>query len=360
MYNDKFGIKGKLSYDYIHDFYASESNVFKLNYYQLGIEGVFNLFNLCEITEYVGRWGLLAHGGFQVSALQPLTDSNKNNLKANIGLLYGITPEYRISNRTSIFLDWSNTINFVQPYTWNGGDINNNSFKTGTLRTVSIGLSVSLGRARLHGDWYYIPSKKINKAEVDKFFEIEKRITTIEKKMKDGDKDGVPDYLDEEPNSLEGSYVDTKGRMMDRDSNGVPDYVQVYVENSNTENNIGGASGDAVMQMINNGFIAAYFYFSSTHPTNASTPNIGFLYRYLKQYPSSRVELTGYSDIIGTEKANCKLSQQRADAVKAMLVKAGIQSSRISTVAGSVDKSVDKYNSDLARRMMRRVSFKIK
>jgi OOP family OmpA-OmpF porin len=322
---------------------------------------MFNIFSICEITEYVGRWGLLVHGGAQFSLLQPISDTNNHkNIKGNVGLLYGVTPEYRISDRTSVFLDWSNTINFIQPYNWNGSNISNKDFETGTMRTVSLGLSFSIGRAKKHGDWFYIPHKKLDKVTEDKFSGIEKRIATIEKKMNDGDQDGVPDYLDEEPNSLEGAHVDTKGRMMDKDNDGVPDYVQVYVNNASTENNVGNASGDAVMQMINNGFIAAYFYFSSTHPTNASTPNIGFLYRYMKKNPSTKVELTGYADAIGTERANCKLSQERADAVRGMLVKAGIASSRISTIAGATDKSVDIKNSELARRMMRRVSFRIK
>ena len=354
MVNDKFGYKARLSYDYIHDLYNSDSRVFELNYLQLGFEGVANLFSLCEVNEYVGRWGLLAHGGIHASVLQPMYGNNSFNIGANIGLSYGITPEFRISDRSSIYLDWANSINYFQPYTWNGS--NNSDDKTGTMRTVALGLAINIGYGIKHVDWYFVPRKKESKEVSD----IENRLATIEMKMKDTDKDGVADYLDEEPNSLLGSYVDTKGRMLDKNNDGVPDYIDVYIDNSTKENSTGNASEDVILQMLNNGFIAAYFYFNSTQPSNNSTPNIGFLYRYMKVHQNAKVVLTGYADVIGSENANRKLSQQRADAVKAMLVKAGIQSARISTIGGSVDNSVDRNNSELARRLMRRVVFQIK
>ena len=44
--------------------------------------------------------------------------------------------------------------------------------------------------------------------------------------MNDADKDGVPDYLDVENNSIAGVAVDTKGRMVDKNTNGVPDELE--------------------------------------------------------------------------------------------------------------------------------------
>ena len=60
--------------------------------------------------------------------------------------------------------------------------------------------------------------------------------------MNDTDKDGVPDYLDVEPNSVSGIMVDTKGRMIDLDNNGVPDELEklnnnINVGSSNADNN---------------------------------------------------------------------------------------------------------------------------
>jgi OmpA-OmpF porin, OOP family len=41
----------------------------------------------------------------------------------------------------------------------------------------------------------------------------------------DSDGDGIPDYLDEEPNTPKGVKVDSRGRALDSDGDGIPDYL---------------------------------------------------------------------------------------------------------------------------------------
>ncbi len=48
--------------------------------------------------------------------------------------------------------------------------------------------------------------------------------------MNDVDKDGVPDYLDSENNSIAGVAVDSKGVMVDINKNKVPDELEKYFE----------------------------------------------------------------------------------------------------------------------------------
>lgn len=72
--------------------------------------------------------------------------------------------------------------------------------------------------------------------------ELKKRIGDFEISMNDTDQDGVPDYLDVEPNSLPGIAVDSKGRVIVRDSSGVPDELEnldnhIIVGSSNAGNN---------------------------------------------------------------------------------------------------------------------------
>src|SRR2546422_646313 len=55
------------------------------------------------------------------------------------------------------------------------------------------------------------------------------------------------------------------------------------------------------------------------------------LAEFLKKYPRRRVLIEGHSDNTGNEDFNLKLSQQRADAVRALLVARGIAPERITT-----------------------------
>ena len=75
--------------------------------------------------------------------------------------------------------------------------------------------------------------------------------------------------------------------------------------------------------------------------------------RAMKSKPSLKVVITGNADRTGSESANMKLAQRRADAVKNHLVKVyGIDASRITTEAkGSKEPIADKSNSSMDRRV---------
>ncbi len=61
----------------------------------------------------------------------------------------------------------------------------------------------------------------------------------------------------------------------------------------------------------------------------------------LKQYGTTRVRVVGYADARGAGEANAKLGKSRAEGVKAALVKAGIDGSRIETASGGEADPVD-------------------
>ncbi len=52
---------------------------------------------------------------------------------------------------------------------------------------------------------------------------------------------------------------------------------------------------------------------------------------FVKKYPGSKISLVGYTDSIGSDAYNLRLSEKRADAVKAYLVKHGVDGARIQT-----------------------------
>ncbi len=60
----------------------------------------------------------------------------------------------------------------------------------------------------------------------------------------------------------------------------------------------------------------------------------------LQTYPEIEVEIGGHTDSDGSAKSNLKLSQARADAVKAWLVEKGIDPKRITTKGYGEDKPI--------------------
>jgi hypothetical protein len=71
-------------------------------------------------------------------------------------------------------------------------------------------------------------SKKDLKTANSKVDSLQQRTVELESMMKDIDRDGIPDYLDIENNSVAGAMVDTKGRMIDINNDGVPDQYEKY------------------------------------------------------------------------------------------------------------------------------------
>lgn len=354
MISPTFGIKSHLSYDLLTDQKGSGSLPFEMQNIGLTFEGVVNTVRLFNIEEKAGRFGLLMHLGFQGSQMSPKIGINKGKKEYNGGIVVGITPQLRVFKNVSIFADFSVNSNVRQHFNWDGSYSASNNNLTGSMYTTALGLSVSFGNEKIHGDWAIIEDKKSKEMKA-----LDERVGEIETLMNDADKDGVPDYLDTENNSLPGVAVDTKGRMVDMNNNGVPDELEKYVNNSITNNNNSVAVSDGMLvKLINDGYIAAYFDTDKRQPTNASTDNIGFILNYLKTNPGKTVDIIGYADVIGNSEYNDKLSSDRSDNVKAILVKAGIDPSRLNIKGNGVDDSVDK-TSDYARRLVRKVVFKI-
>lgn len=356
MFSPKFGVKANLSSDNLQEQNNSGSLPFQMQHHQFSGEGVVNLIRLFDIQKQAGRFGLLFHLGFQISRMTPQIGP-QTKTEWNGGLAAGIAPQFRIFKNVSVFMDFTVNSNVRQHYNWDGttfSDPKNNL--AGSLYRTSIGLSYAIGKGKIHGDWAIIQDENSQKLD-----SLNNRIGEIEELMNDSDKDGVPDYLDVEQNSIAGVAVDTKGRMVDKNNNGVPDELEKYVNNSITNNNTANAAATetAVLQLINEGYIAAYFESGKSSPNASSASNIGFILNYLKNNPTKSVDITGYADEIGGSEFNNKLASERAQAVKAILAKAGIAESRLNIQSNGEDNSVDK-KSDWARRLVRKTVFKVK
>ena len=82
------------------------------------------------------------------------------------------------------------------------------------------------------------------------------------------------------------------------------------------------------------------FESATTKLTPDSVQTVNDLAAILKAYPSANVQLQGHTDNTGDIAANKKLSQDRADAVKELLVKSGIDASRMTTAGYGQEKPI--------------------
>ncbi len=368
MISPKFGFKLDLGFDKMSNNKKTLSLPFEVQTYTVGIQGVINVARLLNLEDYLGRFGILVHAGGTFSMTTPKMNtpiaSYKGQTEDNGGIIFGVSPQYRITPKFSILADLTLQNNIRQHYTWDGALSADLSNLSGQLVSMSLGLSYSFGREKIHGDWAIIPDESMKRIEP-----LEKRIGEMETLMNDTDKDGVPDYLDTENNTTAGVAVDTKGRAIDLNGNGVPDELESYIENKYSTLNNGGNSlvlGDnnvytnaQMKSMINGGYVNVFFDFDKSTITPGTISAINFLIKYLNANPTAKSDIIGYADAMGDKNYNMWLAETRATKVREMIVRSGIAPERLNLVVKGADNSVPK-ESKLARQLVRRVAFEVK
>ncbi|AWH85943.1 flagellar motor protein MotB [Flavobacterium album] len=360
MFNTKFGLKLAGGYDVLNDD-GSGSRTFKSTVIGINLQGYANLGRIMEFETWTKRLNLLGHMGVGVSQLtnQEREDGGFDGQDHLGNFLIGLTGQFRISNRVSLNADFTMINNFSQHKTWDGGPYQRTyqGFDS-TLYNATIGLSVYLGKSgRQHADWF------VAEPNADKLQDLENRLSELETMMNDSDKDGVPDYLDSEPNTITGVAVDSKGRTIDRNNNGVPDELETYLEQKDrdTSRKIDekiAQQGVGLEKLINSGYVNVYFDTAKDKPNAQSVDGINFLITYLKQNPGKSADVIGYADEVGSSAYNKDLSRRRAENVKKILVDAGVNPANLNIVANG-EQSLGN-DSRTVRTVVRRVTFILK
>jgi outer membrane protein OmpA-like peptidoglycan-associated protein len=102
-----------------------------------------------------------------------------------------------------------------------------------------------------------------------------------------------------------------------------------------------------------------FFDFSKSELQPASYPELNQLVRILTEKPNLTILIGGHTDHIGDDASNLRLSQARADAVRAYLLEQGIAPGRLQTKGFGESKPVAPNTTDEGRKLNRRVEVTI-
>lgn len=348
MFNNKFGLKADFGYN---SFKEGENSIgFDSQYYRADLQAVANLGRIMSFETWTNTLGLLGHAGFGLGFGESDNFSGTDRMG---NFIAGVTGQIKLSNRIALTGDFTTILNAKQNRTFDGASSVGSPGFGGVLFNGTVGLTVYLGGNEKHADWVI--------DNEGRFDAIDARFMAIEDKMLDSDKDGVADYLDEEQNTPAGTMVDTKGRSIDKNNNNVPDETEAYIlknYGSTTNNSPLLTNNELITSLINGGYVAVYFDFDKSTPTNVSTGDTDFMLTYLRNNPTATIDIVGHADEVGRSDYNDNLSNARANNVKNTLVKANIDASRLNIVAAGEDTSVD-IDSENARKLVRRVTFRV-
>ena len=362
MFNNKFGLRLGGGFDQLQ--HAGNSPKFATRIWNVNVQGVANLGRALSFEDFTKNFGLLAHFGVGYGHMTSKSFKGVDNLGI---IIFGITPQVRLSDRVTLLLSGTFNWYLTQQYTFNGESLTRDPNVTpmrnvnfqGLNFTATAGLQIALGKKQVHADWY-----GVKREEKDKDKKVAQNEKTVDNRITRGGSDitanGQRIETDKDPKLANNNVKSDDGNDFDDDENGdVSNSSIASNNNQNTNNNnIIVESVDPAKELIEKGYVNAYFGFDSSEPQDGSLWAVGFVANYLKQNPDAKLNIIGYTDQVGNAGYNEKLSKKRADAVKQLLVEMGVDTSRLASQGKGVDKKT-KAKSAGARRLVRRVTFEL-
>jgi hypothetical protein len=153
MFNQKFGLKLDMGYDNLMK--SSSSLDYTSQYTRGSIQAVANLATIFHFEKFTTKFGLLTHLGTGFSALSGNEFGLIKKADNSINLIVGLTPQFKVSEKTAVYLDFSYVSNLMSDYNYDlKSRISPSPEKSITsLINASIGISYKLGKAEKHYDW---------------------------------------------------------------------------------------------------------------------------------------------------------------------------------------------------------------
>ncbi len=179
----------------------------------------------------------------------------------------------------------------------------------------------------------------------------------------DTDGDGLIDPEDDCPN--EPGPVSNKGcPIPDTDGDGILDPDDKCIQEPETKNGYQDTDGcpDEVPKTLKKftGVIKGiYFDVNKDTIKKKSLPILRSAVKVLKDFPDTRVEISGHTDSDGSREYNIDLSKRRAESVKKFLSDNGINGSRIETIGYGPDKPIADNKSRKGKAKNRRIEFRL-
>lgn len=195
--------------------------------------------------------------------------------------------------------------------------------------------------------------------------------------LKDSDNDGVIDRLDKEPNTPEGTPVDTHGVSLDSDKDGCPDsedpepfsspvlpmencqnvhLTQDWVENyvdQRLKDYTPGTASDWILPYI-------FFDLNKSDIRPDAVPSLNQVAEIMTRYSKLNVEVVGHTDTRAGEDYNMKLSENRARNAINYLTSKGVAENRLKMVyKGEGENLIKDADTEAEHQMNRRVEFHI-
>jgi len=177
----------------------------------------------------------------------------------------------------------------------------------------------------------------------------------------DDDKDGVANELDMCANTPKSSKVDKRGCeiMLDDDKDGVKNSLD-KCPNSNASDKVDNTGCAMFAKSTDSLNLRVTFGNNSSVISNPNNPEFARFADFMNKYDDVVAKISGHSSAVGEEAYNQWISQQRANAVKTLLVnKYGIDADRLNAVGYGETQLLDTANTAAANAANRRIEINV-